>query len=1318
MKLRFFVVDPAGQPIPGSKVDLFLSIPVPDTVKEIPERKARETGNKKLLDENIDGGSGGIDPVGDAFDRALFQQLISRVASAAKANAKEGTEDPSALRLAVAGTRTDRCGYGVIDLARLTGPAQTIYRAGLLIAAISDSADFQLEVAGSPGSAVSLFEGTHMELLRKLGGSLSSAETSRIDEVIALIEQAIGNRPDALRLQADADALPGPQGSVTNPDTVDYELSPDSFVSRRPVSVGDDGCEHITPATLPLRQYAVHHVVVYDRSEKGRDTKTLPSVAFEPPLDRNLRWGWIYEFEQSWTSLGHSLGEVKYSLALAPGEAVKVAVIDWRRDDAASRSGSNASQDALAHEQAVDRDIEDIVSGKVSEEQSGESFMAGLAGAMDFQIPQYGISAAGRHSLGFGMSSTRGTRDLAADAQQSIQLQTLQRSNLVRSQSSSVVVLATQAESNTLSTRIVANMNRGHSLTILYYEVLRHLAINTKFRRADPAVLVPVETLTFTKPLALRYRAQLEPALLDPQYRAGFAALERISVGASSGPAPTPAPTPTPTPTPPSTENAAVFATQFEVKLRTGSRWNGNKYAGPSDTAGSIKILARMADGTDITLAELNEMPLVYENFGHIFNVSKIGGLPPPNGNWSVSYDNLQSRNPCYATYIANVPPIDLKQVRSFAVSWKVNTIGGIFDGWNLQEAWITPQLQAGPLLLGYYRYPSSTGELFGNGADGRRTTQTNQGIPLVNTDRLTGNSAPPPAAPPPADPPPAATGDDGVLDDFKLADILINHLNANRYHYSGAVWLNMDPRELRLRIAPFAGSIITGMSDIPFAMSGNHLAFRYSGDLPAEAGEALPENVPLDLAPSRAIVTLPTRGIFAEAHLGHCNAAEKRDITRLWNFDELPVSLLPNIDTLTAGPRGSAVSLSPDAMGQSPLSVQATPDLPAPGEAIAAALELLAKPDIFRDQSTREQVAEIMGKLIESAQPPKLSGPGIGSAFGGGAGASSIGGSGGTASSPDEWANPFPSRATEGAEGQSFLAETYGSGRTTDETDRLRLAPELANNLFDTGMTQETVEDIISKYTKGTKQKVTSKPKAKTPSFPVALLAKSSFTAGVDRPLYGNITLDFTGAGSGSSVMPTSLLIPTNRGGVGQQMLSLPAGQYTVAVQYRASQLSDLAFLREPQLDSLGVTGSPLIEWVFDLMQRDLATDWEIGADAEGAVVTIPANCTGKKFQLIAKMEQNSALSFDVELGQEQGFTIAGNGKVNFDTNKLGEVATAIAATLKIKQAALVGALLSAFSIQSSIGLDGKSTLSGSEKVKITFKPAILQRFVLTELV
>ena len=36
--------------------------------------------------------------------------------------------------------------------------------------------------------------------------------------------------------------------------------------------------------------------------------------------------------------------------------------------------------------------------------------------------------------------------------------------------------------------------------------------------------------------------------------------------------------------------------------------------------------------------------------------------------------------------------------------------------------------------------------------------------------------------------------------------------------------------------------------------------------------------------------MSLPTRGVFGEAKLGHCNASEELDDTKFWNWQTSPI--------------------------------------------------------------------------------------------------------------------------------------------------------------------------------------------------------------------------------------------------------------------------------------------------------------------------------------------------------------------------------------------------------------------------------------------
>ena len=68
--------------------------------------------------------------------------------------------------------------------------------------------------------------------------------------------------------------------------------------------------------------------------------KTGPIDVTAPPKAevKVIAFTEVLQFRQEWFGLGHALGEIRYSLALAPGEAMEIAVVDWSRQDEASRT--------------------------------------------------------------------------------------------------------------------------------------------------------------------------------------------------------------------------------------------------------------------------------------------------------------------------------------------------------------------------------------------------------------------------------------------------------------------------------------------------------------------------------------------------------------------------------------------------------------------------------------------------------------------------------------------------------------------------------------------------------------------------------------------------------------------------------------------------------------------------------------------------------------------------------------------------------------------------------------------------------------------
>src|SRR6185312_1040652 len=98
-----------------------------------------------------------------------------------------------------------------------------------------------------------------------------------------------------------------------------------------------------------------------------------------------------------------------------------------------------------------------------------------------------------------------------------------------RELSSTVVVQARQEEKESIQTRTFTNYNHSHTLTILYYEVLRHYRVTVEWARRRTAVLlkIPARIAAFDAAKLNSCRFMLEPALLDATLKPAFNALEK-----------------------------------------------------------------------------------------------------------------------------------------------------------------------------------------------------------------------------------------------------------------------------------------------------------------------------------------------------------------------------------------------------------------------------------------------------------------------------------------------------------------------------------------------------------------------------------------------------------------------------------------------------------------------------------------------------------------------------------------------------------------------------------------------------------------------
>lgn len=250
----------------------------------------------------------------------------------------------------------------------------------------------------------------------------------------------------------------------------------------------------------------------------------------------SIAHGHILEFRQVWRADGYSMGDLLYSLPLAPGQKRQIAVFDWDRTDTAMRSEEQEQRDELSNEQNRDRDISEIVSSVLNENQQANSNVKGKTTSWGVGVS---VSTPTPASVGvsgsFSQSNTNmsssasqnSSRDLSASSMQQIKDKTMQKASSVRSARSTVIQTVNQGESFNATTEVVANYNHCHAITIQYFEVLRHFAVNNELADVRECLFIPLPVTQFDDAKVIRWQDILSRALADRSLAGGFAAIER-----------------------------------------------------------------------------------------------------------------------------------------------------------------------------------------------------------------------------------------------------------------------------------------------------------------------------------------------------------------------------------------------------------------------------------------------------------------------------------------------------------------------------------------------------------------------------------------------------------------------------------------------------------------------------------------------------------------------------------------------------------------------------------------------------------------------
>ncbi len=251
----------------------------------------------------------------------------------------------------------------------------------------------------------------------------------------------------------------------------------------------------------------------------------------------SIAHGHLLHFKQEWFHDGYSIGDLLYSLPLAPGQKKQIVVFDWDRKESAANVQQLDYQESLYNSLSRDRDVNEVARATLNENIRGTSEAStwgvggglGVGAIIPIEVPIGALlGVAGGFGSGSSTASQSASRTTTASSQQQISDRTVQAANSVRSQRSTVIQTVSQGERFQVSAELVANYNHCHAMTIQYFEVLRHFEARTRLADVQECLFVPLKMSPFTPKKALRWRDILFRCLRKRFLGPAFDALYRI----------------------------------------------------------------------------------------------------------------------------------------------------------------------------------------------------------------------------------------------------------------------------------------------------------------------------------------------------------------------------------------------------------------------------------------------------------------------------------------------------------------------------------------------------------------------------------------------------------------------------------------------------------------------------------------------------------------------------------------------------------------------------------------------------------------------
>jgi hypothetical protein len=297
----------------------------------------------------------------------------------------------------------------------------------------------------------------------------------------------------------------------TDPDVANYTL--------KSVTIAPSGPDEIENQYFYLERGGKvdRPVIDFDHPVQWEDVSESTQTLYQSVT---VATGHVLHYRSEFRADGYSLGDLTYTLPLAPGQKKQIVTLESSHTFTGAEAQGLSATERLANSLISDRSIIDQIAGDIGENMFGsssattEGFSAAAGGSGSYGYFGGSLGVAGGMSTSSSHAGQNSGRSMSQFFAERLRQGLQQSAASYRQQNSTVVTAVEEGQKYAASTEAIANHNHCHSLTMMYFEVLRHFAIFQELVDVEECVFVPLIMTKFSLENIARWADVLAPRLL------------------------------------------------------------------------------------------------------------------------------------------------------------------------------------------------------------------------------------------------------------------------------------------------------------------------------------------------------------------------------------------------------------------------------------------------------------------------------------------------------------------------------------------------------------------------------------------------------------------------------------------------------------------------------------------------------------------------------------------------------------------------------------------------------------------------------------